>query len=225
MNTQPRPLAAEGIAGVLGLASNLMAIAFLGGIPHAWKPGDLGAWHSEITAHASNATGSAWSFTVGLVLLVPFALAWPRLPHIARPGLARIGALLFAGGALLDAAGTPTGAVVARFLPYTDPANSAAARALLGYSLFLDATFNGLLGAGLIVVNLAAGSALSRPLRALGVVAGLASLPVALQAVSDDYANLLAISGPLWLTWCTLVAVQMIRTRAIEPAPGAVTQR
>lgn len=212
MSTESRPLAAEGAAGLLGLAGNLLAIAFLGGIPHAWKPGDLGAWHAEITAHAYNATGSAWAFTVGLALLVPFALAWPRLPRLARPGLARVGALLFAIGALLDAAGTPTGAVVAHFLPFSDPMNGPAARALLGCSLLLDATFNGLLGAGLIVVNIAAGPALSRPLRALGVVAGVASLPVALQAVSDDYARLLAISGPLWLTWCTIVAVQMIRT-------------
>ncbi len=221
MSTESRPLAAEGTAGVLGLVGNLLAIAFLGDIPHAWKPSDLAAWHAEITAHAANAMGSAWAFTVGLVLLVPFALAWPRLPQVARPGLARVGALLFAAGALLDAAGTPTGAVVAGFLPSADPMNVPAARALLGFSLLLDATFNGLLGAGLIVMNIAAGPALSRPLRALGVVAGVASLPVALQAVSDDYARLLAISGPLWLAWCTIVAVKMIRGRASED----VTQR
>lgn len=212
----PRPLAAEGAAGLVGLAGNLLAIAFLRGIPHAWKPGDIGAWHAEITGHAQGAMASAWSFTVGLVLLAPFALGWARLRGVARPSLARVGAWLFAAGALLDAAGTPTGAVVAGFLPAVDPAAGPIARGLLGYSLLLDATFNLLLGLGLVLFNLAAGPALSRPVRTLGVAAGLCSLPVALQAVSDDYARLLAVSGPLWLTWCTIVALRMIQQR--DPA-------
>lgn len=212
----PRPLAAEGIAGLVGLTGNLVAIAFLGGIPHAWKPGNIGAWHAEITGHASAATWSAWSFTIGLVLLAPFAMGWTRLRGLAQPGLARVGAWLFAAGALLDAAGTQTGSVVAGFLPAVEPSAGPIARGLLAYSLLLDASFNALLGVGLILVNLAAGPALSRPMRTLGIAAGVSSLPVALQAVSDDYARLLAISGPLWLTWCVLVAVRMIQQR--EPA-------
>jgi hypothetical protein len=42
--------------------------------------------------------------------------------------------------------------------------------------------------------------------RALGVTAGVASLPVAGQVVSDGFAKLLAVSGPLWLAWILAAA-------------------
>ena len=42
----------------------------------------------------------------------------------------------------------------------------------------------------------------------IGAAAGLASLPVFLQWRADAYADLLAISGPLWLTWFVVVSVR-----------------
>jgi hypothetical protein len=209
----PYPLRAAGIAGILAIVLQIVAIAALDGVPSPYSPADLAAWHGGLTAHADAAVVSAWTFTVGLVLLAVFALAWPELPGVRRPGLARLGARLFAFGALLDAAGTPAVAAVARFLPATDPANGPAARALLALTLELDATFNGLLGAGLLCVAVASGPALPTWLRVLGAVAGLASLPVALQAEDARFAALLAVSGPRWLVWCGAVAVRMVRGR------------
>lgn len=59
-------------------------------------------------------------------------------------------------------------------------------------------------------MNLAAGAGAGWPrwLRLLGVLAGLASLPVALQFWSDPFARLLAISGPLWLAWFTAASLR-----------------
>jgi hypothetical protein len=57
-------------------------------------------------------------------------------------------------------------------------------------------------------VNLALGAASGWPawVRALGVAAGSASLPVAGQVASDALAKLLAVSGPLWLAWILAAA-------------------
>ena len=46
-------------------------------------------------------------------------------------------------------------------------------------------------------------------LRALAAVAGLASLPVALQFHSDTFAKLLSVSGPLWIGWVGWASVSM----------------
>ena len=93
--------------------------------------------------------------------------------------------------------------------------NAAVGQALLAVTLHLDASFNLALGAGLVLANAAAGKGSGWPawLRALGIVAGLASLPVALQFWADPFAKLLAISGPLWLAWFAAAAIRLARRR------------
>jgi len=127
-----------------------------------------------------------------------------------RPGLFRLGTLLAAGGALLDAAGTQAPTVAVSLIAREGEAT----RALLGMALALDASFNLLLGVGLVLANVALGDASGWPrwLRGLGLVAGLASLPVAGQLHSDRFADLLAVAGPLWLLWIAAVAFRLLRS-------------
>jgi hypothetical protein len=153
---------------------------------------------------------------VGLVLLAVFAAAVLASERPARPGPFLAGWALVAAGALLNAAGCVAPAVAVRFLAAPpDPAGAAVGEALLAVTLHLDAAFNLALGAGLLLANAGAGKASGWPigLRALGVVAGLASLPVALQFHADAFAKLLAISGPLWLAWFGWAAVHLARRR------------
>lgn len=189
--------------GALGLAGNLAAVALLADVPSAYRPGDLDAWLDSAIRTPVPVIASAWAFTLGLVALVPFARALPRL-ETDRPGLADAGAWLVAAGALINAAACPAVAVAARF-GVAGPAG----RALLGHALFADAVFNVLLGAGMIA--LALGLRLGVGLRALGLLGGVASLPVGLQYLDDRYANLLALSGPLWLLWFLALAVRLWR--------------
>ena len=198
---------AAGAAGLLGLALNVVAVALLAGVPHPYRPDDMAAWHAGTSGLSAASEASAACFTFGLLLLVPWARAW------GRRGLLGVAGELVAGGALLNAAGTPLVAVVARFLPVSDPANGPVARALLGVTLTLDAVFNACLGAGILLASAGARS-WPRGLRALGVVAGLATLPVALQYRDARAADLLAVAGPLWLAWSTWLALRMLREGA-----------
>ena len=214
-----------GWSGLGGLALNVAAVWLLGDVPAPYRPDDLAAWHGGVTAHADAAVASAWCFTVGLALLVPWARAWVHTAGGAgaRAGLVDLGGWLFAIGALLDAAGTPAVAAVARFLPASDPANAPAAHALLALTLELDATFNAMLGVGLLLAATGLGSSTPRGLRALLAVAGLASIPVGLQAESGTFARLLAVSGPLWLAGGGWLAWRM--TRADIPRAEATSTR
>ena len=187
-----------GWCGVAGVALNLAAVAVLQPQPHCYKPGHVDLWLAEAQAAPVGTMVSAWCFTVGLVLLVPFAVGLMR-----RDPRTRTGAVLLAAGALLDAAGTQL-PIAALHLP------NAVAQGCLWSTLLLDATFNGLLGLGLLLMTLGLRRADGWPrgLRPLVALAGLASLPVALQFVSDGYAGLLLLSGPLWaaaLIWIGLL--------------------
>ena len=198
------------LAGWLGAALNVLAVAFLRHAPHAYRAGDLTAWHAELLQDPTATLASGWCFTVGLVLLAAFGLGLPEAVESRRPGWLALGGRLFALGALLDAAGTLAPPVAALAFP---TAGDGPARALLGLSLALDATFNVLLGLGL----LAMAAALDRfPiwLRVLGAGAGLASLPLGAQLHADRAADWLALSGPLWLAWLTAAGVVLWRQAA-----------
>jgi len=196
-------------AGVLGILGNVGAIYFLWPAAHSWKPGRLDLWYAEYAARPLDAALSGWSFTVGLAALSVFFVMLSEVARADRPSLFRLGTLLAAAGALLDAAGTQAPTVAVSLIGHEGEAT----RALLGMALALDASFNFLLGVGLVLVNLGLGRASGWPgwLRGLGLVSGLASIPVAGQLHSDSFANLLAIAGPLWLAWIAAVAVRMLR--------------
>ncbi len=200
------------LAGWLGALLNVLAVAFLRHSPHAYRAGDLTAWHAEALADVQGTLAAGWCFTVGLVLLAAFGLGLPEAVESRRPGWVALGGRLFALGALLDAAGTLAPPVAALAFP---TAGEGAARALLGLSLALDATFNVLLGLGV----LALAAALDRfPawLRGLGAAAGLASLPLGAQLHADAAADWLKLSGPLWLTWLTAAGVVLWRRARVR---------
>jgi hypothetical protein len=138
----------------------------------------------------------------------------------ASPG-GRFGAASIAAGALLNAAGCVAPLVlVAHVLPGCDPAACApVARALLGVTLSLDALFNLLLGLGLLALGGALWRRGERAVGVLGIVAGLASLPVAGQPFSDGSARLLALAGPLWLAFVLWTSARMWRGAAGGPRP------
>lgn len=197
--------------GLAAVAGNALGVAFLWSVPSPYRPGDVAAWLAGSQAQPLLTVASAWSFVLGLVALAAFMalLALSVAPRARAPGWFHAGAALIAFGALLNAAGCFGPAVAVRFLPPGE-AGQAIGVALLAVSLHLDAHFNLVLGLGLLALNLSAGPQAGWPgwLRALGVVAGLASLPVALQFWSDPFARLLALSGPLWLAWFTAVALR-----------------
>jgi hypothetical protein len=203
------------VAGLAGVAGNVVGVAVLGGIPSAYRPGTLAAWASEILAAPDAAAASAIGFTLGLIALAVWAVA---IGILFETALARLAGAGIAVGALLNAAGTPSQFVVAKYLGPVcgTPAECVpAAIALLGLSLTLDATFNLLLGIGLVSLAAAVWHRVTSPrwLPALMLVAGLSSIPVSLQIVSETAANLLMVAGPLWLAAITVSTLPLWRGR------------
>jgi len=200
-------------AGVIGVVGNVLAVAVLGEIPSAYRPDVVAAWTDQVLRAPVAASISGLGFTVGLVALAGWAIAVGVRLHRAA---AWAGAFLIASGALLNAAGTPAPLVVVHLLaPACGDTEScrAAAMGLLGASLALDATFNLLLGCGLVLIGLASMSG-SEPrwLSWLTVAAGVASVPVSLQVITPRGADLLLVAGPLWLLVITITSVRMWRT-------------
>lgn len=199
-------------AGLFGVVGNVVAVAVLGDIPSAYRPDVVATWADEVVRAPLAASVSGVGFTLGLVGIAGWALVMG-----IRLGTAAgwVGAFLIAAGALLNAAGTPAPLVVVHLLQpacgETD-ACRAAAMALLGASLALDATFNLLLGSGLVLVGRALLARRDpRWLGGLVIAAGVASVPVSTQIVSAAGADLLAVAGPLWLLSIVLTSVRMWR--------------
>jgi hypothetical protein len=199
--TPPPPDRVAAILGLLGVAGNVAGVAFLADVPVAYRPQAIDRW-AELSAAHPDAT----------VALAGWALGMGR----RAPGpLAEAGARGAALGAVLNAAGCVAPLVLVRHvLPgCTGDGCAAAARALLGVTLSLDALFNLLLGLGLLALGPALWRTGERALGALGVVAGLASLPVALQPFSEAAARLLVVAGPLWLLFVAWSSLRMWRGR------------
>lgn len=199
----PAPLPADragSVLGLLGAAGNVAGVAFLWNVPGAYRPGDLDGWARASAAHPDAAIASAVAFVLGLLALAGWGAAMGR--RAATPG-ARLGGSVIATGAVANAIGCVTPIVlVAHVMPGCGgDACLPVARALLGTTLALDALFNLLLGIGLLLLAgpIVRGGRLALGL--LGIVAGLASIPVAGQVVSTQAAKLLAVAGPLWLVF------------------------
>jgi hypothetical protein len=102
--------------------------------------------------------------------------------------------------------------LVSHVLPGCDSGACApVARALLGVTLSLDALFNLLLGIGLLALSPALWRRGERAVAILGIVAGLASIPVAGQPFSEASAKLLAVAGPIWLLFVLWTSFRMWR--------------
>jgi hypothetical protein len=190
------------------VAGNVAGVAFLADVPVAYRPHAIDEWARLSAAHPGATVASAVSFVLGLLALAGWARALAR--SVPGPGAAA-GAGLVSLGAVLNAAGCVAPLVLVRHvLPGCAGDGCApAARALLGTTLSLDALFNLLLGLGLLALGPALWRSGARALGALGVVAGLASLPVALQPFSETAARLLAVAGPLWLLFVAWSSVRL----------------
>lgn len=214
----PRADRIGAVLGAVGISGNVLGVVFLAEVPAAYRPAQLDAWAAAAAAHPGDVLASATSFVVGLVALAGWGLAVGRR---ARRPLARAGGAAIAAGAILNAAGCVTPAVLVLHVAPACGAEGclAVARALLGVTLALDALFNLLLGAGLAAVGASLLAARRRPvLAALAVAAGLASLPVALQVVSEDAARWLAVAAPLWLAFVAASSVVLWRGPRAERA-------
>ena len=203
------------LAGLAGVAGNIVGVATLGDIPSAYRPGTIAAWAREVLAAPDAAAASAIGFTLGLIALAGWALIFAA--RLETP-LARTAGVLIAIGALFDAAGTPAQLVVGTYLGPACGSGADCLRAaigLLGMSLAFDALFNLLLGIGLVLFAGAMWNRLTsmRWLAPLLLVAGIASIPVSLQVTSDAAARLLIVAGPLWLVAIAASSVLLWRGR------------
>ena len=191
-------------------------MAFLWEIPVAYRPTDIDRWAALSFAQPQATVASAVSFILGLVALAGWASGLGR--QVGTP-VARFGASSIAVGALFNAAGCVTPLVlVSHLLPGCEGVACApAARALLGVTLSLDALFNLLLGIGLLALGAALWRSGARALAVLGLLAGLASVPVAGQPFSEAAAKLLGVAGPLWLVFVLWSSVRLWRGAAVRP--------
>ncbi len=191
-------------------------MAFLWEIPVAYRPTDIDRWAALSFAQPQATVASAVSFILGLVALAGWASGLGR--QVGTP-VARFGASSIAVGALFNAAGCVTPLVlVSHLLPGCEGVACApAARALLGVTLSLDALFNLLLGIGLLALGSALWRSGARALAVLGLLAGLASVPVAGQPFSEAAAKLLGVAGPLWLVFVLWSSVRLWRGAAVRP--------
>jgi hypothetical protein len=194
--------------GLIGVAGNVLGVAFLSDIPGAYRLAQLDLWAQGVLAHSGWSNASALSFTLGLIALALWALL---LVERSNCRTSRVAGWLIAIGSLFNGLGTLTPVVLAAQVADGADAALPVARALLGLTLTLDAAFNLLLGAGLIVLGASWSEAPRTWWRALAIVGGLASLPVAGQAVHDAAANLLLVSGPLWLLFASVTSLHRWR--------------
>lgn len=168
----------------------------------AYKPGQLDAWLSVNLAHPNGAEWGAIFFTAGVLMMVPVAFALDKLLGGRRRGLARIGAMSMVVAALTNGMATMLPFVVSTQLaPLVDVANPPAviiATAMLGAALTADAAAIGFLGVGILLVGVAMMSDANygRALGVLGIIAGLAVMPMILEASYDWAAH--------WVLWGSL---------------------
>lgn len=205
---------AGALAGVVGVAGNIAGVVWLADIPSAYRPDAVAEWTVETLASPLAASLSGVSFTIGLLALAAWSVAVAaRLGTPVGWGAA----LVLGTGAVVNAAGTLAPLVVVHLLTPAcgpTPACEAASMALLGTSLALDALFNLLLGAGLVLFGWSVGHGPGPRWLAVGLMAaGAASVPVSLQIVSPIGADLLLLAAPLWLIAITVVSARMWRGR------------
>jgi hypothetical protein len=205
--------------GVLGVAGNVAGVVALADQPAAYKPLSLDAWAAQALQHPAASVTSAVAFVLGLLALA----AWARALAVAGSGASRLATRSITAGALFNALGCVAPLVLVLHVAPGCTADGCGpvARALLGLTLTLDATFNLLLGAGLALLGGVLLRRGARALGALGLLAGLASLPVSLQVVSPAAANLLAVAAPLWLAFVLATSVRLWRAPPASPAAPA----
>jgi hypothetical protein len=201
-----------GVAGLVGVFGNIVAVALLQDMPSAYRLARLEEWVNSVHAQPIGSVASSVAFTLGLIALAGWALHLGRAVGTAP---ARAGAALIAACAIANAVGTLSPIVQTVHVGRCGPACDAVGRALLGFSLALDALFNLALGIGLLLA--ATGVREQRRARALMQAAGLLSLPVAAQAVWDPAATMLYFAAPLWLTVIVTTSLGWLKGHVATP--------
>ncbi len=187
-----------GFAGLAAVAGNLLGVAFLHDMPSAYRLARLDEWAAAARAQPAATLASAACFSLGLVALASWA---GHLGRVVATPRARFGASLVALTALANAAGS--------LLPIAQAFGTTDGVALLRASLTIDALFNLGLGVGLTCIGLEMRG--SPRLRWLALAAGLASAPVAAQALWDPAASLLYVAAPLWLSLILATSITWLR--------------
>ena len=195
---------------LVGAVANGLGAVALPQASLAYKPGRLAEW---LAVNLANPTGAEWGailFTLGVLMMVPVTVALATLIAGRVRGLAILGAGLMVLGPFVNGMATMLPFVVstqlAPLVELSVPPSHTIATALLGVALAADAVAIGFMGLGLVLM----GSAMTqdegfgRGLGGLGIVAGLAVMPMALEAGHDWAAQwVLWGSIPLfaWLLW------------------------
>lgn len=193
-------------AGFASVVGNVLGVAFLKDMPAAYRLARLDEWASAVRAQPGNTLASAACFALGLLALG----AWAReLGRVAGSPLAVFGGTVTAVTAALNAAASLLVSVPALEGGACGAACGGEGFTFLHAALTVDALFNLGLGVGLLCVGLAWRSA--PRLRLLALAAGLASVPVAGQAVWDGAAAVLYFAAPLWLTFILLTSITWLR--------------
>jgi hypothetical protein len=197
------------IAGFVAVAGNLGAVLLLHDMPSAYRLARLDEWVAAVSSQPVAAVSSSVVFTLGLVAMAGWAHHLGRSLYTAA---ARAGASIVAVVSLANAIGTLSPIVQAVHVGACGTDCNAVGRALLGLSLTLDALFN--LGLGIGLLLMATAVTRERWTRRWMVAAGLASLPVAGQALWDPAANMLYLAAPLWLLLIVKTSITWLRPDA-----------
>lgn len=210
------PLA--GAFGLIAVLGNTVAVFALAKTPHTYKPGTLLKWFEEACQDPQGTILSSWAFALGLIAMIPFVRGLSRLWGDSKLG--DMGESLISFGALCNCLGTLFPFVLVAYLVplFSDPSElKAIAAAMLGLALVLDAFFNLVFGLGLVLVGFALWRSGWRKLGGLGLVSGLLTMPVVLQAGYLSFAYLVLLAGPLWLLWIVCASVVLIRGQSAAP--------
>jgi hypothetical protein len=204
------------VLGAVGILGHAVGAALLRDVLMASRSGDVAGWLAGAHAAPVAATVSAWAFVIGLAAIAAFVALVAAAARPAHPGPFVAGIAILALGALVAAAGAVAPAVAVGFTAAPpDAAGAAVGGALLGLALHLGAAFDLAAGAGLLLVSLGAGGPSGWPLwlRALGAVAGAASLPAFLRPWIDGLAVLHVLAAALVLAWIGAVSARAARGR------------
>jgi len=206
------------IMGVITAAAFVVGIVAVSMIPDQLNGGAFDKALTEIATHRHAEVVAGWMFAIGLATLIPFIWLVVRSLSDATRLPATIGACLITAGATIDIAGSLLLVAVGHGLSpsFADPAVRAVAGAMLHLSVALDSMYNLTLGAGLVMIgrSMRAGGAWPRWTANLAIVAGVLSLPVALEWYSELAGAAQYASGTLLLAWVVGLAVAGMKRAA-----------
>lgn len=206
MPAEPNHIA--GRAGIAAVVLNILGVVALSGVESAYRPESIERWYYAVSQPDTAQPVSAWCFAAGMLLLIPWVAGLARvLGPYSWPG-----AGVVVVGATINMVGSLLPYLVAASVPHGE---AALGQTLLSLALLLDAFFNLALGVGLVLLSLAMARDQHFPMwmSAVGLIAGLVTITVVSQAWSPLGADMVAIAGPLWLAWVTMVSWRLMNLK------------